>query len=353
MSDTFVPAKSIFEYEDNVWIYQEQFNYLMHYDLKNNVLVSDACLTDVVGMGTYCRAIAAYQTVYIIPELSRHILLYDINSKTIQKIDVPDYEQYKSQAIFCDAFVIGNYLYCMPVYYKGILIVDVTTKKIVDLVDISDVLKKDTVSKYFGSAIACNDKIIGVLPDSNKVYMLDTSNLQCEVFKIGKDEDKLTYIANVGECVFAYSYSSDVIYEYSLCEKSVRKSINVKRNYKYKLFSFGQNILLDAINGGYTAIIDKSGTFVYELSTKYENPYRVDYYCDGSPDTNGKYYYNSLDNFLYEYNGKTLEKVTMLQVDKECNLRINEVLMDTFVLYENRAITLDGFVSTIADKSRV
>ena len=73
MSDIYVPAKSIFEYENNLWIYQEQFNYLIHYDLKQNVLVSDVCLTDAVGTGTYCKAVAVCDTVCIIPELSGYI----------------------------------------------------------------------------------------------------------------------------------------------------------------------------------------------------------------------------------------------------------------------------------------
>ena len=349
MSDIYVPAKSIFEYENNVWIYQEQFNYLIHYDLKQNVLVSDVCLTDAVGTGTYCKAVAVCDTVCIIPELSGYILFYDIISKKMEKIEVPDYVEYGSQAMFCDAIIIKNYLYCMPVYYKGILIVDVSAKKIVGLVDISDMLKRETVSKYFGSAIACNDKIIGLLPDSNKVYLLDTNDLKCEVLKIGNEQDRLTHLANVGEHVFAYSYSSDVIYDYNIIERKVGNSINVKKDYKYKLFSFGQNILLDSINGGYTAVIDKNGNIIYELMTEYKDPYRVDYYCDGSPDLNGRYYYNSLDNFLYKYNGRSMDKVALLKVDEKCNFKVNDVLMDNFVLYENRAITLDSFVRTLTN----
>lgn len=349
MSDTFVPAKSIFEYEDNVWIYQEQFNYLMHYDLKWKKVVLAVDLTKEVGPSTYCKILVVDGIVYLIPELGDCIVFYDLQSGELRRIDIPNCAQYNGQSLFCSAMILDNKLYCMPSNYECIVVIDLVNRVIDRLVDISSMLSKYMVLNYFGEAIIHNQSIVGVLPGTNRIYILDTRDFKIEVREIGDDNDKLTSLATVGEDIFLYSYSAYLIYNYSLKEERVCDEIRLHTNTRYRISSFGRNILVDSIHGEYVAIVDKKGNFIYERTADAycNHSYRLDCLCSGIHDEKGKYYYNALENCLYEFCDDVFEKVGDLKVGDKQDLYLNNKVLDTFILKENCAVGLDTFVKTI------
>ncbi|MDO5126676.1 MAG: hypothetical protein Q4D54_02880 [Eubacteriales bacterium] len=347
MKEVFLPAKAIVAHGEFIWIYQEQYNYLMHYDVTNKKLQIDIDISKEIGAGTYNKLLVVNGIIYMIPDLADCIISYKIQSGEINKINLPDCMSYTGTKMFCNAILINNKIYCVSCSNKFMVVFDGQTGKLDKLVDVAEMLQCHTIAGCFESVITHGNSIIGIIPNTNKIFVIDTASFTADIVEIGFAENVYTTIASDGTNVFLYEYASGVIYKYSYVDKRVLQKIQPKYKLKYRVCSFGDKILLDPINGGNLIVVDSEGELICELNTIYNISYRMDALCVGAVDESGKFYYNSLDNYLYLFDGKSMSKVDILKMDVSKEVQLNNRLFCSYLLRENRSVSLESFIHSV------
>lgn len=182
----YVTFNAVEENNGKLYMADRENNGLIEYDLNTNIASVKNVFEGSGIKGNYWKAISYEDDIWFLPITSSDkIAIFNTKDNNIDYIDfnIPEYScEYMP---FEDGYVVNEKLYLIPAFYDSILIIDVKTKKI-NKIDIDIKQYTGTTKRIFSGSCISDEKIYMCPFGHDYLYIYDI-NLNCYKKKYLKD----------------------------------------------------------------------------------------------------------------------------------------------------------------------
>lgn len=344
--------------EDNVWFVHGKINILMRYNFsrKTTYLITLLSNKQTFKDGLYSGIYKWENKIFIIPCLARNIIVYDISNNHILAIDLKEIELYNHKPLFCKSYSKGNYLYCIPYFYKSIIKINMENCTL-EYFEITGLLNKffySIESIYINDTTEIGDELISIIGESNILLVLNTVSDTMQIKRI-EGKDNYVSISNIRNELYLFNQESCEIvalHNYTLKKPFIRLYFH-----DIKMNTINSNfIMVDDANSSAFQILSSNGEIIVDKknipriydSSLYSNYYNGIGYGDC-------YYFDNSHLLLYELDhGKIKNKYSFIICEEEfiklkkqlCNVSDSEIM-------ENEIFSLETWTKEILKSENI
>lgn len=285
-SDVLEISPSAFCVEkDVVWGIHTKLNYMFSFNLSTETTeIYSLCPYAVIGRESQYIGICKYgKSVYLVPCWESKLIAYDIETHSIKVVE----EGYSEKGRFGKSIVLGEKLYCVPMYEDYFIVIDLK-KGCIERKILWKYSFSENVPVIIDSFVFDN-KIICVIKDCTDEVLILDENYNITRKKIQNNGEDLVTGCSSKEKMFLCNPKTGKIFQYD-------KNFVIRDSMMVKGFSIGKiNIINEII---ILDNVEKAEKSIYYLKKRYKK--NESYEVEKSP-----WSYNGMHGLLCCYRGNT------------------------------------------------
>lgn len=335
---------------DDMWFISGIAAVLMRYSISENKLMEWYVLPidNIFQENAYSYIYNYNSKLFLIPIWGKDILVFDLNTEKFAIIAMGDYH---GQAMFNGIGAYNNYLYCMPMVYPYMVVIDMNKSVVVDKVECFDFIKNSTgdIISHMNASCIVEERYMVSVTGTNRLLWFDMKKHKMWVEEVDDVEAQYSNITYVPGHLFVVDNERNILQIVS--GSHIDRAIDLPKNMvRVTLQSFEKKVFIDDIRTPQYVIFDPQN--MHFVNTKQadgfvQEKYRYSYYTGVlKTDMCETYYFNRNDCTLYGYDGNEFKKIVSPLVDYKqmkcqigCKLHMN--------VHENIFSTLSNFIELL------
>jgi len=291
---------------DDIWFVHGNMNLFMRYCISENAAhIIGTVPNEVMLHERLYSAIYKWENkIFLIPLHAREVAIYYIDEGKFDKISLVNSEEYENCVLFCTAYAMGKYLYCVPCFYESILIINMENN------ETEYILIKENKSLYINDSTRIGNTIIAVYPNSylNRVLFFDMELKNIKVKRLGDSNRKYSTLTNLGNDLYLFDIESNCIIRIRGEDYKEDEFYNISCAWGTMGRVSPELILFDPEGSQGFLIMDSEGKIIFEMKDKKGCIQKDSLHYSGLKSSNDI----SNENFYY-FSGYTY---TMLQFNR-------------------------------------
>lgn len=270
--------------ERSVWFVHGKINVLMKYDMSKGELEIIGKIPgekSVVGR-TYISIKKRGHRIFLIPALNKNICVFDTLTRQFTSCKIRGISGDNFPLSFINAYIYGNYIYCIPCYYKHIVRINTESLEIEYLSPV----QKTGISPYLQFTSASlrwrENIIIGTRSGSNELFLYDMAEDRLMWKKLPLDDAKITALTSDGEFLYINDYNNQRILKYSIDQDAVSGAAPVPFSRVSLTCLLNGDIIIDPLNEKCLYVMGRDGSLICHDKNRSHEEYALAYdYCNG------------------------------------------------------------------------
>ncbi len=338
--------------DQDIWLMHGDINTLFKYSTDSKSLKYIGSIPDskIIGDYPYCaRIIKNEKYIYMIPFWGEKIGKYDILKGHLSYIPIPLLCN-KCGPKYSYGYILSNHLFCVP-YLAGSELIDINLNNYeVDIISKYRDTVEDNQAKWTQNIVKYVDnKIIGVLGETNKLFTYDFEHKEMEVFCLSDNRiiNSCAYV--LGE-LYIQMLGDDNLYKITLSEHTVLINEVIKIGIgEYTLLGdTGSYIIADSLVNGMIAYIKDNHIHRCERTKE-----RIDNLFGPQRFYGVASTYNDRTVYFFRHSGELLD-LKSGEISKICINRMDEEKISSLIdmeksieIKENIVFDCESFVNSI------
>jgi len=340
--------------EDDIWLVHGKMNIFMRYCISENTtnIIGTVPNEVMIHERLYSAIYKWGNKIFLIPLHAREIAIYYIDEGKFDKIPIANSDEYENRILFCTAYTIGKYLYCIPGFYDSILKINMESN------EVEYILIKENKDLYLNDSTRIGNTIIAVYSNSylNHVLFFDMESKVVSIKKLGASNRKYSTLTNIGDDLYLFDIESRCIIRIRGEDYKEEEFYNISCAWGIMGQVSPGLILFDPEGTQGLLIMNTAGEIIYEMKEKKECIQKDSLHYSGLKSSNNIsneifYYFSGYTYTILQFNKGMLKKQFFLKLDLTEYHKLQN-LVGTASQMEFTENAIYGLVSWIEDLKR-